>query len=135
MTALKAIQTIKTDGEELVVLPRSTYDALIKRARMTTIDEDAGTARIIARSTADLRAGRTSEIPGEVVHRIARGENALRVIREWRGMTQTELGETYTDVGQSEVSALEAGRRKGTAATWKKLAKALKVPMDILVPE
>ena len=135
MRALRNVQTIKTDGEELVVLRRSEYDALFERAHAPVTDEDKGTARIVARTTAALRAGRQSEIPGDIVHRIARGQNALRLIREWRDITQIELGEERTNVGQSEVSALEAGRRKGTAATWKKLAKALNVPMDILIPE
>ena len=103
MRALRNVQTIKTDGEELVVLRRSEYDALLERAHAPVTDEDKGTARIVARTTAELRMGRQSEIPGDIVHRIARGENALRLIREWRDITQIELGEERTNVGQSEV--------------------------------
>jgi transcriptional regulator with XRE-family HTH domain len=59
----------------------------------------------------------------------------LRVIREWRGMTQMHLGEMKTNVGQSTISALENGSRRGTTAAWKQLAKVLRVPMAVLIPD
>ncbi len=127
-------QFIKTEGEELVVLPRRDYEALLKRAKGSA-SEDAGTARIVAKSNAALAAGDDVELPAAVAEAIARGENALRVIREWRGMTQMYLGEMKTNIGQSTISSLENGSRRGTTAVWKQLAKVLDVPMDILVPD
>jgi antitoxin component HigA of HigAB toxin-antitoxin module len=127
-------QFIKTEGEELVVLSRRDYEALIKRAKRVP-DEDAGTARIIKKSDAALAAGDEMELPAQVAEAIARGDNPLRVIREWRDMTQMYLGEMKTNVGQSTISALENGSRRGTTAVWKQLAQALDVPMDILIPD
>lgn len=127
-------QIIKTEHGELVVLRRRDYDDLVKRAKAAA-SEDEGTARIVARSNAALAAGRDMELPSAVAEAIACGESPLRVIREWRGMTQKQLGEVRTDIGQSAVSALENGTRRGTTAVWRKLADVLRVPMDILVPD
>lgn len=128
-------QIIRTDaGEELVVLPRAQYEGLVTRAN-AAMTEDAGTARVVARSNAALAAGQDLELPADAAEAIARGESPLRVIREWRGMTQMYLGEMKTDIGQSTISALESGARRGTAATWKRLAEVLEVPMDLLVPD
>jgi transcriptional regulator with XRE-family HTH domain len=82
-----------------------------------------------------MKAGREVELPAHVAEAVARGENALRVIREWRDMTQTFLGEHKTNIGQSTISALENGTRRGTTAVWKQLAAVLGVPMEVLIPE
>ena len=125
-------QFIKTESGELVVLARSDYEALIKRAKGTS--EDEGTARVIARSDAALDAGHEIELPAAAAERIARGENPLRVIREWQGHTQMYLAHK-TDIDQSTISALENGTRRGTASVWKRLAEVLRVPTDLLIPD
>ena len=127
-------QFIKTESGELVVLARRDYDALVKRAKGVR-GEDEGTARIIARSDAALEAGDEIELPAAVAEAIARGESALRVVREWRSMTQMYLGEIKTNIGQSTISALENGTRRGTAAVWRQLAEVLRVPTDLLIPD
>jgi hypothetical protein len=127
-------QFIKTEGEELVVLPRRDYEALVKRAKKVS-NEGEKIARLVKKSDEALAAGDEVELPSKVAEAIARGENPLRVIREWRGMTQMYLGETKTNVGQSTISALESGSRRGTTAVWKQLARVLEVPMDILIPD
>ena len=71
-------------------------------------------------------------IPKEVVDRITGGENALRVLREWRGKTQLYISHK-TNIGQGYISDLESGRRKGTTAALKKIADVLKVPLDLIV--
>ena len=127
-------QIIKTDGGDLVVLPRAEYEALRAHARAAS-DEDGGTARIVDRSRAALRAGREVMLPSDVAKAIANGESPLRVIRKWRGLTQTQLGSEKTSIGQSTVAALERGRRHGTAEQWRQLAGALNVSLDLLMLE
>jgi len=126
-------QFIKTESGELVVLARSEYESLVKRAKGAR-SEDEGTARIVARSGTALDAGDDIELPAAVAERIARGENPLRVIREWKDHTQMHLS-YKTDIDQSTISALENGTRKGTTAVWKRLASFLGVPMDLLIPD
>ena len=74
----------------------------------------------------------SASIPKKFVDRIANGENALRVLREWRDMTQLYLS-FKTDIGRGYISDLESGRRKGTTAALKKIAVAMNVPLDLLV--
>jgi len=119
----------KTDKGEIAILPRKDYEALAAKA--AEADEDYGTARLVARARKEITAG-APLIPKRVVDRIAKGENALRVLREWRDMTQLHLS-FKTDIGQGYISDLENGRRKGTTAAFKKIAEALNVPLDMLV--
>jgi hypothetical protein len=119
----------KTDKGEVAILPRAEYEALAAKA--AEADEDFGTARLVARARKEIAAG-ASLIPKAVVDRIAKGENALRVLREWRDVPQLYLS-SKTDIGQGYISDLENGRRKGTTAALKKIADALKVPLDLLI--
>src|SRR5665213_3574356 len=115
----------KTDKGEIAILPRKEYEALAAEA-----DEDIGSARLVARARKEIAAG-TPLIPKEVVDRIANGENALRVLREWRDITQLHLS-FKADIGQGYISDLESGRRKGTTTALKKIASAMNVPLDLL---
>jgi transcriptional regulator with XRE-family HTH domain len=72
-------------------------------------------------------------LPKAVVDRLAAGESPVRVLREWRDITQTEIS-FRTDISQSHLSDIESGRRAGTPATLRKIANVLKVPLDLLVP-
>ena len=119
----------KTDKGEVAILPRKEYEALAAKA--AEADEDIGTARLVARARKEIAAG-APLIPKSVVDRIAKGENALRVLREWRDETQLHIA-FKTDIGQGYISDLESGRRKGTTAALKKIADFLNVPLDLLV--
>ena len=118
-----------TNRGEVAILPRKDYEALAAKAR--EVDEDLGTARIVARARKEIAAGMPL-IPKEVVDRIARGENALRALRQWRGKTQIYISHK-TNIGQGYISDLERGRRKGTIAALRKIADVLKVPLDLIV--
>jgi Helix-turn-helix len=118
----------KTDRGEVAILPRKDYEALAAKA--AEADEDRGTARLVARARREIASG-APLIPKSVVDRIAKGENALRVLREWRNVTQVYLA-LKTDIGQGYISDLENSRRKGTAAALKKIARALNVPLELL---
>ena len=94
-------------------------------------DEDAGTARLIARARKEVAAG-TPLLPKDVVDRLANGENPVRVLREWKDMTQLHLS-FRTNISQGHISDIESGRRVGTPATLRAIATVLKVPLDLLV--
>ena len=118
-----------TNKGEVAILPRKEFEALAAKAREA--DEDRGTARLVARARREIAAG-TPLILKEVIDRICVGENALRVIRQWRGKTQLYVAQK-AHIGQSYISGLEKGRRRGTTAALKKIADALKVPLDLIV--
>lgn len=119
----------KTDKGEVAILPRKEYEALAAKA--AEADEDIGAARLVARARKEIAAG-APLIPKQVIDRLTNGENALRVLREWKGETQLWLS-FKTNIGQGYISDLENGRRKGTTAALKKIAEALNVPLDLLV--
>ena len=109
-----------TNKGEVAILPRKEFEALAAKARGA--DEDVRIARLVARARRDIAAG-TPLVPKEVVDRICAGENALRVVREWRGRTQRYIAQK-AKIGQGYISDLESGRRKGTTAALKKIADA-----------
>ncbi|MBA4037067.1 MAG: XRE family transcriptional regulator [Bradyrhizobium sp.] len=119
-------QIIRTpNGEELVVLPRAEYEALVERA-----DHEAEDADDVAIYDARKAAG-GGVLPPEVSAAILRGESRLKAIRNWRGETQLHLS-SKTGIGQGYLSDLESGRRAGTTETIAKLAQALSVPVEWL---
>ena len=85
-----------TNKGEVAILPRKEYEALAAKAREA--DEDIGTARLVARARKEIAAG-IPLIPKEIVDRIIAGENALRLIRKWRGKSQLYVS-SKTDLGQ-----------------------------------
>lgn len=119
----------KTNKGEVAILPRKEYEALAAKAAEAA--ENIGTACIVARARKEIAAD-TQPIPKQIVDRIAEGENALRVLREWRDVSQLYLS-FKADIGRGYLSDLENGRRKGTAEVWKRIAWVLNVPLDLLV--
>jgi hypothetical protein len=120
-------QIIRTaGGEELVVLSRAEYEALLERADHEA--EDAADAAIYDARKAEQAAG-GAVLPPEVSAAILRGDSRLKAIRNWRDVTQMHLS-IETDIGQGYLSDLESGRRAGTSETMARLARALKVPVE-----
>jgi DNA-binding XRE family transcriptional regulator len=125
------VQFIHTPGgDDLAVLPRTDYDRLIALA--AEAQEDAAASRIVRNSTRALKEGREVVLPKAVVDRLANGDSPVRVIREWRDMIQGELA-VAVGISQNYLSEIETGRRKGPAELQKKFARALGVPMDLLI--
>ena len=125
---MSAPQIIRTpNGEELVVLPRAEYEALVERADHEA--EDAEDVAIYDARKADLDVGVV--LPPEVSAAILRGDSRLKAIRNWRGETQLHLN-FKTGIAQGYLSDLERGRRMGTPETIAKIAQALNVPAEWL---
>ena len=103
------VQFKMTNKGEVAILPRKDYEALAAKAQEA--DEDFWTARLVARARKEI-AGGMPLIPKEVVDKIAGGENALRVLREWRGKKDFYISHK-TNIGQGYISDLESGRERG----------------------
>ena len=122
-------QIIRTaSGEELVVLPRAEYEALLGGANQDA--EDAEDVAIYDARKAEWDAGGIV-LPAAVSAAMLRGDSRLKAIRKWRDMTQLHI-ESKTGIGQGYLSDLESGRRTGTPETLAKLAKALGVKVEWL---
>jgi DNA-binding XRE family transcriptional regulator len=120
-----------TPQGEVAILPRKDYDELIAKA--AEFDEDAGTTRIIERARADIAAGALL-LPKHVVDRLADGENAVLVLREWRDVTQTQLAAS-TSINQQDIADIESGRQEANAVTLATIAHQLDVPLDLFVQD
>jgi hypothetical protein len=127
---MSAPQIIRTPNrEELGVLPRAAYEALLERADHEA--EDAEDVAIYDARKTELANG-GGVLPPEVSAAILRGDTRLKAIRKWRNQTQSHLLFKTTGISQSYLSGLETGRRAGTPETIAKLAHALEVPVDWL---
>ena len=78
-----------------------------------------------------LDSGDDEPIPLELTERRIAGENAVRIWRDYRGLTQEALAKT-SNVSRAMIAAIEAGHKTGSIATLKKLATALKVDLENL---
>jgi len=123
-------QVIHTTGEDLIVIARSDYEALLARAG-DEAGEDAMTARIVEATDAKIARGEDVALPGAVWDAIESGEHPVRAIRKHRGLTQTELA-GQAGLRPHEIADIEAGRKTPSAASFKAIAAALGVPLAIL---
>ena len=123
-------QHLTLDGKAYVILTQEEFDELRQIAEDAE-DELAGIMAMRRREEAIDRDEHLA-MPKEDWTRIRGGESPVRVIREYRGLTQTALADA-SGVAQPEISAIEGKTRVGTAQTLKRLAKALGAPMDVLV--
>ena len=118
-------------GEEMVVLTRADYDALISAA--AEAEEDAADTAMFEERMADLKGGIDAVLPPAVSAAMLKGASLLKAVRKWRGVTQIHLAE-QTGLAQSYLSELEAeGGKKGARDAWIKIAGALDVPSDWLI--
>ena len=125
-------QIIHTDGEDLVVIARSDYEALLARAGDET-GEDAMTARIVDATDAKLARGEDVALPAAVWEAIEGGEHPIRAIRKHRGLSKKGLAEK-AGLRHGDIADIEVGKTKGSATSLKPIAAALGVPLDLLLP-
>ncbi|MFC4668124.1 helix-turn-helix transcriptional regulator [Seohaeicola nanhaiensis] len=110
---------------EMVTIPREEYD------RLQAAAEDLADLQSYDRAKAALAAGEEELVPSDFVDRLLNGENALRVYRDLRGLTQAALAEK-AGVNRVTVAEIETGRKQGSVTTLRALASALDVTLDDL---
>ena len=132
-TRRKAPQIIRSDGaDELVVLTRSDYDALLAAAGDPEAEQRA-VARIGEATAAAIAAGDEHVLPDWLALATARGEAPLKVVRRRLRHTQQEIA-SACGVTQGFLSEVEGGRKAPNAAMRARLAAALGVDPAWLDP-
>jgi mRNA interferase RelE/StbE len=111
---------------EMVTITRTEYDRLRHAA------EDLSDLRAYDRTKAALASGADEPIPAEFAKRLIEGEHPLRVYRDLRGLTQTQLA-AASGVNRVQIADIEAGRKNGSARTIRKLAEALGLAVEDLI--
>ncbi|HEV2897688.1 MAG TPA: helix-turn-helix transcriptional regulator [Pseudaminobacter sp.] len=108
-------------GERLVILPETQY-------------------RILALAAADaLKAiGRQQPLapylPTAISQAISDGQNPVRAIRLWRGLSGSYLAR-LVGITPSMLSQIECTGKTGSTRTFKAIADALCVPVDLVIPQ
>ena len=80
-----------------------------------------------------MARGEDELIPSEVVYAILDGENAIKVWREYRGMSLQETAEK-AGISVPYLSQLETNKRKGSIDVLTAIAKVLRVSLENIVP-
>jgi mRNA interferase RelE/StbE len=75
-----------------------------------------------------------TEVPWDVAKRIVAGESAIKVYREWRGLTQEALARKV-DSAKAYISQIETGAKPGGRAILRRIAAALGVPGTVLMED
>ena len=122
---MNKVQVIEKDGKPaFYVVPADLWE------RMREAAEDAEDIADLERFDREVDGVR---YPAAVAYAMADGATALRAWREHKGMTLQALADA-AGVSKPYVSQIEGGKRTGTGATLKKLARALGVPVGALMP-
>jgi len=141
-------EALRTNGLNLVGIPGGSQDevrtvpvAALTAEDLTTDEPEPFDVVMLAVKAygldsaiddiAPAMAAGAAVLPRQVVDRLAQGENPLRVLREWRCLTQMHLS-SRTNLSQGYISDIENGRRTGTAEALRLVANVLKVPLDLL---
>ena len=111
---------------EMITIPLDEYKRL--RAAMDDLADLQAHDRVMA----DLAAGREEAVPAEFARRLISGESPLRVWRDRRGLTQSALARA-SGVNRVQIADIEAGRKKGSLKTARRLAEALGLTVDDLI--
>ena len=118
-----SVQFIEQNGQkQYAVVPVADYDALLEKAEMIDDIRAYDTALAIDEEL----------VPSEIVNRLLAGENKIKVWREYRGMTQTELAANCA-ISQATIAQIESSKRTGTVVVLKKIADVLRLDLDDLV--
>lgn len=119
------IETITYEGRKLAVLPVKKLKQLLDDAEMLS---DIN-AYDLAKARIELE--KDEVVPFELVERRVGGENAVKLWREYRDLTQEKLA-AISGVSRAMIAAIEAGTKKGSISTLKKISAALEVNLEQL---
>jgi DNA-binding XRE family transcriptional regulator len=107
------------DAADFVLMPVADFERLIDEA------DERGAQRAFERARGE------EFVPAALADRLLKHENPVRVWREYRGLTLAELG-SRTGLSKGYLSDIENGKRKGTLATFRAIARALQVDVEDL---
>ncbi|WP_315734222.1 helix-turn-helix transcriptional regulator [Bradyrhizobium sp. SZCCHNR1093] len=123
------VMTKTPQGDDIVILSRKEYDQLVAAA-----NEDAADAETLRRSIARVESGEEETFSSAEVDAFLAAKTPLAFFRKKRGLSQDDLAKR-AGITQGYLSEIEVGRKSGDVQTLRKLADALRVTLDSLVPD
>lgn len=122
-----SVQIIERNGKpEWAVIPYKAYLQLVEQVEALQDLRDYDSAKEA------LNRGEEELIPEEVVYALLDGKNPIKVWREYRGLSQSQLAKA-AGISSAYLSQLETGRRKGSTEVLSALAKILELSLDDVV--
>ena len=112
---------------ETIAIPRLEYE------RLLAVEEDFADIQAALTVEAQIASGVEELVPSHVADRLIDGESPLRVWREYRALSQSALAR-ISGVNRVQIVEIEAGRGNGSVHTLRKLADALGIAVDDIVP-
>lgn len=120
-------QIIEIEGKKAAVLPVNEYRCLLGKAEMLADVSAYDTAK------AALASGDDELIPAEVANSLLGGENAIKVWRQHRGLSQHQLADA-AGISQAYLAQIETGKREGGLSVYQAIAAVLSLDLgDLLV--
>jgi DNA-binding XRE family transcriptional regulator len=115
-------------GEDIVILSRSEYDALV--AQREDLDDAAAAREVLSR----VGRGTETVLSDEEVDALLAAPTPLAFWRRRRGLTQTKLAGAV-GIAQGFLSEMETGKKTGDVATLRNIARVLGVTIDDLAAD
>jgi DNA-binding XRE family transcriptional regulator len=119
---MEKLRTIQENGKTFVVLPIATFEQLQEDAEMLADIEAYDKAKALNEEA----------FPLTLLDQIEEEMAAVKLLRQYRKMTQKTLAKK-AGITEAYLCQIETGVRKGSASVLKKIAKALRVDLDMLV--
>ena len=122
-----SVQIIANNGvPEYAVVPIADYRVLIEKAEML----DDVTA--FDKAAAAVAAGDDELVPSAIVDLLLANVNAMKVWREYRGMSQATLADA-AGLSQAYIAQIETGKREGRIDAYRAIASVLEITVDDLI--
>ena len=121
------VQFIENNGTPVfAVLPIAEFNRLIEPL------EDAADASAIESMSADIASGNEKTYPHEIVKALVEGGPPVRVFREYRNMSPSQLA-SACGVTAAHIYQIESGKRSMSVDVLRKMTQALDVDADMLI--
>lgn len=105
-----------------VVLPFAEYETILE-----TIEDRGDHAAI-----QEFHNNPQPTIPWELLQTINKGANSVRVFREFRKISQTELAKR-AGISRQYLCQIESKKRQGTSKILQKIAKILDIDIELII--
>jgi hypothetical protein len=122
------VRTRTPAGEAIVILPEAQFE------RLRDLAEEAADARTLAAALARLQAGEEELLSGDDLDALRAAPTPLAFWRGKRGLSAAALAR-HAGVPEERLGAVERGESIGDVQLYRRLARALGIEIEDLVPE
>ncbi|WP_342108990.1 helix-turn-helix transcriptional regulator [Methylobacterium sp. SI9] len=122
------VRTRTPSGEAIVILPEAEFE------RLRDLAEDTLDARLVEDSLARLASGEEEILSEADLDALRAASSPLAFWRSRRGVTASALGKAC-GLAEADIIALEAGTRIVDMAVYRRVARALGIDAEDLVPD